>query len=94
MMIILSGGDSEYDQGDNLEPAAFQGVMYAIDDCIIHQAFKSSGPIICDEIDIPYDGAWPTFHAWPSLQSLIAGQMYGSFAVADDYDFVMGPALG
>ncbi len=95
MMIILSGGDSEYDQGEDLDPAAFQGVMYADDDCIIHEAFRSSGPIICDSIEIPYDSsAWPSFYAWPSLQSLIAGQMYGSFANADDYTLLVGEQSG
>jgi hypothetical protein len=95
MMIILSRGWSEYDQGDNLEPAAFQGVMYAEDHCQIHQNFHSSGPIICDEIRIEStDGQWPDFYEWPELQSLIAGQMYGSFAVADDYAFILGEQTG
>jgi hypothetical protein len=95
MMIILSRGWSEYDQGDMLEPAAFQGVMYADGFCQIHQAFRSSGPIICDEIRIQNtDGQWPTFYEWPALQSLIAGQMYGSFDNADDYTFILGEQTG
>jgi hypothetical protein len=98
MMIILSGGWSEYDQGDDccpLRPAAFQGVMYARDHCLIHQDFKSSGPILCDEIQIRNtDGSWPDFYAWPELQSLIAGQMYGSFAMAADYRLILGEQTG
>jgi hypothetical protein len=97
MMIILSGGWSEYDQGDDccpLRPAAFQGVMYARDNCLIHQEFRSSGPIICDEIQIRNLGGWPTFYSWPELQSLIAGQMYGSFAMAADYKLILGEQTG
>jgi hypothetical protein len=97
MMIILSGGWSEYDQGDDccpLRPAAFQGVMYARDHCLIHQEFRSSGPIICDEIQIRNLGGWPTFYEWPELQSLIAGQMYGSFAMAASYTLILGEQVG
>jgi hypothetical protein len=98
MMIILSGGWSEYDQGDDccpFKPAAFQGVMYARDHCQIHQDFRSSGPIICDEIRIENtDGSWPDFYAWPELQSLIAGQMYGSFATAASYELILGEQVG
>jgi hypothetical protein len=97
MMIILSGGWSEYDQGDDccpLRPAAFQGVMYARDHCLIHQQFRSSGPILCDEIRIQNLGGWPSFYEWPALQSLIAGQMYGSFAMAADYKLILGEQVG
>jgi hypothetical protein len=98
MMIILSGGWSEYDQGDDccpLRQAAFQGVMYARDHCQIHQDFRSSGPILCDEIRIENtDGSWPDFYEWPELQSLIAGQMYGSFAMAASYKLILGEQTG
>ena len=98
MMIIVSGGWSEYDQGDDccpLRDAGFQGVMYAKDQCVIHQLFHSSGPVICNQIQIVDDtGTWPTFYPWPPLQTLIAGQMYGSFASAADYDLTLGKELG
>ena len=98
MLIIVSGGWSEYDQGNDCCPlrnAGFQGVMYARDQCLIHEAFRSSGPVICDQIQILDDtGTWPTFYPWPPLQTLIAGQMYGSFASAADYDLILGHELG
>jgi hypothetical protein len=69
--------------------------MYARDHCQIHQDFRSSGPIICDEIRIENtDGSWPDFYSWPELQSLIAGQMYGSFAMAASYKLILGEQVG
>jgi hypothetical protein len=96
MMIIVAGGSAEYDQGDNYEDAAFQGVLYAKDTCHIHQDFRSSGPIICDtiQIDNAEGNGLPTFYTWPPLQTLIAGQMYGSFATAADYKLILGPEKG
>ena len=82
MMILISNGWSEYDQGGNLAPAAFQGVVYAEDFCLIHQDVYVSGPMICDEIRIEENdedqgGGWPTFFSWPELRSLIPGVLYG-----------------
>ena len=96
MMIIVAGGSAEYDQGENYEPAAFQGVMWAKDTCHVHQDFRSSGPIICDNIliDNAEGNGLPTFYSWPPLQSLIAGQIYGSFGSASDYSLLLGPERG
>lgn len=87
MMIILSGADSEYDQGKTWprQPAALQGVMYAQDDCTIHQHFKMSGPVICDEILFPFDETWPEVYPWPPLGSLIDAQIYGDPGGATEY---------
>lgn len=78
LLILLSGGWSEYDQGSNLEPTGFQGIVYATDHCLIHQDFHVSGPVICDEIRIEEDdedegGGWPEFFDWPQLESLVDG---------------------
>ncbi len=96
MMIIVAGGSAEYDQGENYDPAAFQGVMWAKDTCHVHQDFRSSGPIICDTIliDNAEGNGLPTFYSWPPLQSLIAGQIYGSFGSASDYALLLGPERG
>jgi Tfp pilus assembly protein PilX len=40
------------------------------------------------------DGSWPDFFAWPELQSLVAGQMYGSFATAASYKLILGEQVG
>jgi Tfp pilus assembly protein PilX len=91
MMIILTNGWSEYDQGATMprEPSVFQGVMYAQDNCVIHQAFRSSGPVICDRVDLPFNEAWPTFYAYPPLQTLIAGMMYGNPATAPEHQVIV-----
>ncbi|MDH3225718.1 MAG: hypothetical protein OEM67_01325 [Thermoleophilia bacterium] len=90
MMILISQGWSEYDQGGNLAPAAFQGVVYAEEFCLIHQDIYVSGPMICDEIRIQEDdedqgGGWPTFFSWPELQSLIPGVLVGDPSNAADW---------
>ena len=99
MLIIVAGGSAEYDQGATccpFLPGAFQGVMWAKDTCHIHQDFRSSGPIICDTvlIDDEQGPSDPTFYSWPPLQSLIAGQMYGSFGSASGYSLTLGPEKG
>ena len=79
-LVLLSGGWSEYDQGgtEPLRPAAFQGVIYATDHCLIRQDFHVSGPVICDEVrirenDEDQGGGWPSFFDWPQLQTLVDG---------------------
>ncbi len=91
MMILISRGWSEYDQGGNLAPAAFQGVVYAEDFCLIHQDIYVSGPMICSEIRIEEDdedqgGGWPTFFSWKELQSLIPGVLLGYADNAADWE--------
>ena len=47
MMIVLAGGDSEYDQGGTQQqsvPSGFQGLIYANGDCTVHENFHTSGP--------------------------------------------------
>ena len=91
MLIILSGGNSEYDQGQTMprQPAALQGVLYAQGECIMHQLFKLSGPVICDRISLPFDEAWPAFSPWPPLGSLIDAQIYGTAATATNREVVV-----
>jgi hypothetical protein len=90
MMILISRGWSEYDQGGNLAPAAFQGVVYAEEFCLIHQDIYVSGPMICSEIRIEENdedqgGGWPTIFSWPKLQSLIPGVLLGYSDDATDW---------
>ena len=56
MMTVLAGDDSEFDQGTGqaqATPSALQGIIYAVDECLVHENFHLSGPIICDEIQLP-----------------------------------------
>jgi hypothetical protein len=98
MLIILSGGDSEYDQGGSQsqsEPSGFQGIVYAQDDCTIHENFHTSGPLICDEILLPSESnGWPTYYNWPDLGTLIEGQMYGAPGTSPDFELVLGGQSG
>lgn len=100
MLIVLSGDDSEYDQGsaaiqDPSEPSGLQGIVYAKDDCTIHENFHVSGPLICDRIILPSEpNGWPTYYDWPDLGSLIDGQIYGSSATSPDFQLVVGDQSG
>lgn len=100
MMTVLAGDDSEFDQGsiwtqDPATPSGLQGIIYAKDDCTVHENFHLSGPIICDVIGMPSAAnGWPTYYPWPPLGSLTEGQAYGSPNNAADYLVTPGDQLG
>jgi hypothetical protein len=100
MMTILAGDDSEFDQGSVWDqspstPSGLQGIIYARDDCTVHENFHLSGPIICDVIGMPSaSNGWPTYYTWPPLGSLTEGQAYGSPNNAADYLVTPGDQLG
>jgi hypothetical protein len=98
MLIVLSGDDSEYDQGATQaqnEPSGLQGIVYAKDDCTIHENFYSSGPLLCDRIVLPSAAnGWPHYYTWPDLGTLIEGQMYGSASTAADFQLEVGAQSG
>jgi hypothetical protein len=98
MMTVLAGDDAEFDQGTGQSqstPSGLQGIIYAGDDCLVHENFHLSGPIICDDIQLPDEAnGWPTYYAWPALGSLVEGQAYGSPNNAADYVVTAGDQLG
>jgi Tfp pilus assembly protein PilX len=103
---------SEYDQGatrcspsgtaacpNGYLPGGFQGIVYSNGECVIHQQFQISGPVMCDTITIQNgqngDGdGFPTFYSWPDLGPLIDGQIYVNTATADTFQLVLGPSDG
>jgi hypothetical protein len=101
LMIILSGADSEYDQGgtgcspsgtincpNGLVASGFQGVVSAQGDCTIHQEFRLSGPVVCNTLTLPTDSSgWPNYYQFPSLGGLIDGLMYVDTATATHFAF-------
>ena len=112
----LSNPASEYDQGgtscspsgtatcpNGYKPAGFQGILYANGDCLIHQEFQISGPVMCNNINIVNGNngsgdngnpSWPDFYTWPPLGSLINGQVYVSTGSADTFAMTLGPTDG
>jgi hypothetical protein len=98
MMIVLAGGDSEYDQGATQSqsvPSGFQGLIYANGDCTVHENFHTSGPIVCNRIILPSSSnGWPTYYDWPPLGSLVEGQMYSDPDTAGDFVVVAGQQSG
>jgi hypothetical protein len=100
MMTILAGDDSEFDQGSIFDqnpntPSGLQGIIYAKDDCTVHENFHLSGPIICDVIGMPAaSNGYPTYYNWPPLGSLTEGQAYGSPINAPDYLVTAGDQIG
>ena len=98
MMTVLAGGWAEFDQGTGQAqstPSGLQGIIYAGDNCLVHENFLLSGPIICDDIQLdPSSNGWPTYFAWPALGSLVEGQAYGSPNNAADYVVTAGDQLG
>ena len=110
MMVLLSQLSDEYDQGgtscsgntpptcyNGHLPAGFQGIMYSESDCLIHQNFQDSGPVICDSITLPDEGGlgWnPSFFTYPSIGDLTDGQKYADITTAQHFDLTPGPQSG
>jgi hypothetical protein len=98
MMTVLAGRDAEFDQGTGQAqstPSGLQGLIYAGGNCLVHENFHLSGPIICNVIDLPSEpNGWPTYYTWPPLGSLVEGQAYGSPNGAADYVVTAGDQLG
>jgi Tfp pilus assembly protein PilX len=89
---------NEYDQGgtscsgsppscyNGHVPAGFQGILYSLGDCLIHQNFLDSGPVICNTITLPNEGTInPTFYPFPSIGNLTSGMSYSDTATATDF---------
>ncbi len=108
LLILLTDHNSEYDQGgtscspsgtstcpNGYKPGGFQGIVYANGNCLIHQQFQISGPVMCNTITIPWesDGV-PSFYTWPNLGSLIDGQIYVSTGSAEAFEMTLGPTDG
>ncbi len=109
-------GASEYDQGgtqcspsgtltcpNGYKPSGFQGIVYSNGECVIHQEFQISGPVMCNTITIQNGNngsgdfgqpSWPTFYSWPNLGSLIDGQIYMGTADAEAFEMDLGPSDG
>jgi hypothetical protein len=110
-MVLYGHKDSEYDQGgascsnmpagvtcapNGIHPlSGLQGVLSADADCMIHENFRLSGPVICNSIQLPYESdGWPTYYPFPSLNDLVDGQKYGNLADASAYEIKAGPISG
>jgi hypothetical protein len=97
MMVLMSQMNNEYDQGGTScsgsapncysghVPAGFQGILYSTADCLIHQNFQDSGPVICNTITLPNEGYNPTYWPFPSVGNLTDGMSYSDTASATDF---------
>ncbi len=85
-------------QGDDpAAPGAFQGIVYAKGNCQVHEFFKLSGPVICNQIQIDdgiETGTFPAFSAFPPLGSLVDGSIYLNPDNADTFAMELGPQTG
>ena len=67
-------------------PAGFQGILYSTADCLIHQNFQDSGPVICQSITTPNEGGInPTYYTFPYTGNLTDGQKYGDPATTSNW---------
>lgn len=85
-------------QGDDpAAPGAFQGIVYAKGNCQVHEFFKLSGPVICNQIQISDGdeaGVFPTFSAFPALGSLVDGSIYLNPDNTGTFAMTLGPQTG
>jgi hypothetical protein len=100
--------DNEYDQGGtncagNTPPtcfnghtaSGFQGILYSTGDCLIHQNFQDSGPVICDTISLPNEsGINPTFYTFPVTGNLTDGQKFSNTPTATNFQLDAGDQSG
>ncbi len=110
MMVLLSmyTGQAEYDQGsttcsptgttscpNGYYASGFQGVLYSKGDCLIHQMFRDSGPVICNTITLPYESnGMPTYYPYPTLSNLTGGQKYTNPGTASQWQLQVGQVYG
>ncbi len=107
MIVLMSQMNNEYDQGGSNcggappacygghLPAGFQGILYSTADCLIHQQFQDSGPVICNTISIPHEGGGdPTYYTFPFIGNLTDGQKYGDASTATNFELDSGPQTG
>ena len=108
MMVLMSQENNEYDQGSTTcsgnthpgcynghLPGGFQGIMYSTADCLIHQNFQDSGPVICNTITLPNEGGVnPTFYTFPSVGNLTDGQKYSDTATSTHFLLEVGAQTG
>ena len=93
---------NEYDQGgtscsgsppscyDGHPAGGFQGILYSTGECMIHQDFEDSGPVICETIDLPQETYNPDYYTFPSIGDLTDGQTYASTASASNFEIQAG----
>jgi hypothetical protein len=110
MAVLMSQAPNEYDQGgsgcpgpgngtpncyNGHPPSGFQGILYSTADCLIHQNFQDSGPVICQSISLPNEsGINPTYYTFPSIGNLTDGQKYGEASTATNFELVPGAMSG
>jgi len=110
MAVLMSEKNNEYDQGgsgcpgpgtgtpncyNGHPPAGFQGILYSTADCLIHQSFQDSGPVICKTITLPNEeGINPTFYTFPFIGNLTDGQKYGDASTATNFEISPGDMSG
>ena len=109
MMVLMSQMPNEYDQGGSTcagntpptcynghLPAGFQGILYSTADCLIHQNFQDSGPVICNSITLPERGHGhePDLLHLPVIGNLTDGQKYGDASTATNFDLTPGTMTG
>jgi hypothetical protein len=108
IMVLMSQENNEYDQGgtscsgnthpgcwNGHLPSGFQGIMFSTADCLIHQEFQDSGPVICNTITLPDEsGLNPTFFTFPSIGNLTDGQKYGDTVTATNFELDPGDQSG
>ena len=76
-------------------PGGFQGILYSTADCLIHQQFQDSGPVICNTISIPHEGGGdPTYYTFPFIGNLTDGQKYGNASTATNFELTPGTMTG
>lgn len=94
-LLVLIAGDKNSSGSTDVtihrdEGTAFQGVIWAKNECSIKEGSRVSGPIICNKLDLTTrTSASPLlnggFYTWPPLGTLLEGQTHGTTPLPGDH---------
>lgn len=90
LLILIAGGEQSWFSTDitvNQSTSAFQGALYARNDCDLNNAPMISAPILCTRIDI--NSTSVSINPWPAFPTAKGGQLYAD-GTEGDMQLVIG----
>jgi hypothetical protein len=93
LLLIMAGGTEGSGNDDwqmHQTYSAFQGMLWANNDCNFSDSAYVSGPVICDRIQISDS---PQFFTWPALPGATSGQLHPN-GTTRDMQLVLGSQTG
>jgi hypothetical protein len=94
MMVLILGDKNNPGDDDckfHTDYSAFQGVIWAKNECEVKDSAFSSGPILADKVLLQDEAR---LFPWPDLGSILPGMAYGSTSLSTDFLVKVGNQSG